>query len=167
MFAAVVAAWVVYMVMNWTAMLLPPHFGKSTDCPIRLKRFKRKVGVRWPPHSRAYFVLHEKTTPTDLQHIQNYICIPSNTIFRLLHIFFVPLQISIITITHVFLRDRTILDMPANQLTFGYFEMIIGTVQKQVSTGLIDVKVMCQFQNPLTAMSFNELSMFFPFSVKH
>ncbi len=118
-------------------------------------------------HSRAYFVLHEKTTPTDLQHIQNYICIPSNTIFRLLHIFFVPLQISIITITHVFLRDRTILDMPANQLTFGYFEMIIGTVQKQVSTGLIDVKVMCQFQNPLTAMSFNELSMFFPFSVKH
>lgn len=45
--------------------------------------------------------------------------------------------------------------------------MIIGTVQKQVSTWLINVKVMYQFQNPLTVMSFdNELSIYFFKSVE-
>lgn len=40
--------------------------------------------------------------------------------------------------------------------------MIIGTVQKQVSTWLINVKVMYQFQNPLKIMSFDkELSIYF------
>lgn len=149
MFAAVVAVWV-YILMNWTAMLLPPQFVKSTDCPIRLKRFKRKVGVRWPRTFSRLLRSPRKTTLTDLQHIQNYICTPSNKIFT--SYLLVPLQISIITITNVFLRDGTILDRPANQLTFGYFEMIIGTVQKQWSTWLINVKVMCQFQNPLTAI---------------
>lgn len=106
MFAAVVAAWVVYIVMDWTEMLLPPHLGKSTDCPIRLKRFKLKVGVRWPRTFSRLLRSLRKTTLTDLQHIQNlneydhfHICISSNKIFT--SYLLVPLQIIIITITNV------------------------------------------------------------------